>query len=124
MSAAGRRRTADPGTVLSYTWDAADLNTADGSGLALRLVSVKGGGGPQERIRFVVEVLERGVRVVDLSADYRYRSLERWQEVYVSEARQVPRTDADLCAEAVYGLPAVNVALDVESLRECCGEKT
>ena len=55
--------------------------------------------------QMVPPLLERGVRVVDLSADYRYRSLARWQEVYVSEASQVPRSDADLCAEAVYGLP-------------------
>ncbi len=49
-------------------------------------------------------LLERGVKVVDLSADYRYSSLAQWQEVYASEARQFPRSDADLCAEAVYGL--------------------
>lgn len=55
--------------------------------------------------QLVPPLLERGVRVVDLSADYRYRSLARWQEVYATEARQVPRRDADLCAEAVYGLP-------------------
>jgi N-acetyl-gamma-glutamyl-phosphate reductase len=42
--------------------------------------------------------------VVDLSADYRYRSLSQWQEVYASEARACPRSDADLCQEAVYGL--------------------
>ena len=50
-------------------------------------------------------LLERGVRVVDLSADYRYRSLARWQEVYAAESREWPRDDAGLCAEAVYGLP-------------------
>ena len=55
--------------------------------------------------QLVPGLLERGVRVVDLSADYRYGRLERWQEVYVSEALQMPRSDADLCAEAVYGLP-------------------
>jgi N-acetyl-gamma-glutamyl-phosphate reductase len=49
-------------------------------------------------------LLERGVKVVDLSADYRYSSLEQWKEVYSSEARLFPRSDADLCAEAVYGL--------------------
>ncbi|MEB3321394.1 MAG: N-acetyl-gamma-glutamyl-phosphate reductase, partial [Synechococcaceae cyanobacterium] len=54
--------------------------------------------------RLVPELLMQGVRVVDLSADYRYRSLARWQEVYAAEARQVPRGDDDLCAEAVYGL--------------------
>ncbi len=50
-------------------------------------------------------LLERGVRVVDLSADYRYGSLAQWQAVYAAEAGQVARSDADLCAEAVYGLP-------------------
>jgi len=49
-------------------------------------------------------LLERGVRVVDLSADYRYRSLSQWQEVYASEARERARQDSDLCTEAVYGL--------------------
>jgi N-acetyl-gamma-glutamyl-phosphate reductase len=49
-------------------------------------------------------LLERGVKVVDLSADFRYRSLAQWQEVYKSEAALVDRRDGDLCAEAVYGL--------------------
>ena len=52
----------------------------------------------------VPELLERGVKVVDLSADYRYRSLAQWQEVYATEAREVPRQDQALCQEAVYGL--------------------
>ncbi len=54
--------------------------------------------------RLAPGLIERGVRVVDLSADYRYSSLARWQEVYSAEARETPRSDADLCAEAVYGL--------------------
>ena len=58
----------------------------------------------------VPELLSRGVRVVDLSADYRYRSLAQWQEVYATEAREVPRSDADLCQEAVYGLVEVEQA--------------
>ncbi len=49
-------------------------------------------------------LLQRGLKVVDLSADYRYRSLSQWEEVYASEARSCPRSDADLCREAVYGL--------------------
>ncbi len=52
----------------------------------------------------VPELLERGLKVVDLSADYRYRSLAQWQEVYAAEAREVPRHDEALCQEAVYGL--------------------
>jgi N-acetyl-gamma-glutamyl-phosphate reductase len=52
----------------------------------------------------VPDLLERGVKVVDLSADYRYRSLAQWKEVYASEARQFPRSDEALCQEAAYGL--------------------
>lgn len=52
----------------------------------------------------VPPLLAKGVKVVDLSADYRYRSLSQWQEVYSSEARNHPRQDQDLCAEASYGL--------------------
>ena len=54
--------------------------------------------------QLVPPLLERGVKVVDLSADYRYRSLSEWQEVYSSEAKTHPRQDRELCAEAVYGL--------------------
>ncbi|WP_216903060.1 N-acetyl-gamma-glutamyl-phosphate reductase [Synechococcus sp. CCY 9618] len=54
--------------------------------------------------KLVPDLLRLGVKVVDLSADYRYRSLAQWEEVYASEARQLGRQDADLCAEAVYGL--------------------
>ena len=49
-------------------------------------------------------LVEKGVKVVDLSADYRYRSLNSWREVYGAEAREHPRDDSALCAEAVYGL--------------------
>ena len=55
--------------------------------------------------QLVPPLLERGVKVVDLSADYRYRRLDQWAAVYVHEARTHNRTDADLCEEAVYGLP-------------------
>ncbi|MEB3327380.1 MAG: N-acetyl-gamma-glutamyl-phosphate reductase [Synechococcus sp.] len=55
--------------------------------------------------RLVPSLLERGVRVVDLSADYRYSSLAQWKEVYAAVASQVPRSDVELCAEAAYGLP-------------------
>ena len=55
--------------------------------------------------RMAPELIARGVRVVDLSADFRYRSLDQWNEVYVQEARKVQRNDAELCRSAVYGLP-------------------
>jgi N-acetyl-gamma-glutamyl-phosphate reductase len=52
----------------------------------------------------VPQLLERGLKVVDLSADYRYRSLAQWQEVYATEAKTIHRDDGALCQEAVYGL--------------------
>jgi N-acetyl-gamma-glutamyl-phosphate reductase len=52
----------------------------------------------------VPELIDRGVKVVDLSADYRYRSLDQWKEVYASEAASHRRDDGALCSEATYGL--------------------
>jgi N-acetyl-gamma-glutamyl-phosphate reductase len=54
--------------------------------------------------RLVPDLLARGVKVVDLSADYRYRSLSQWKRVYTAEAQEHPRHDDALCEEAVYGL--------------------
>ncbi len=58
-----------------------------------------------EASQLVPELLDRNVRVVDLSADYRYRSLTHWSQVYVQESLKFKRGDHDLCKEAVYGLP-------------------
>ena len=55
------------------------------------------------------ELVERSVRVLDLSADYRYRSLDQWKQIYVHEANQANRDDQTLCYEAAYGLPEWNV---------------
>ncbi len=55
--------------------------------------------------QLVPQLLEQEVRVVDLSADYRYRSLDQWSQVYVQEAQSLARNDAELCQQAVYGLP-------------------
>ncbi len=63
----------------------------------------------------VPELLKRQVRVVDLSADYRYRSLEQWRLVYAQEARQIKRSDAELCRTAVYGLPEWNATAIAEA---------
>ena len=52
-------------------------------------------------------LLERGLRVVDLSADYRFAQLEDWRQVYGGHGA-VERADGGLCAEAVYGLPEFN----------------
>ena len=53
-------------------------------------------------------LLEKRVKVIDLSADYRYSSLEKWKSVYSNEAKIYKRDDDDLCKEAVYGLPEIN----------------
>ena len=53
-------------------------------------------------------LLEKGVKVIDLSADYRYKSLDQWKKVYSNEAFKYKRNDYDLCNEAVYGLPEFN----------------
>ena len=43
------------------------------------------------------ELLRRGVRV-DLSADFRYRSLEQWSQVAVQEASRLSRDDSNFVA--------------------------
>jgi len=53
-------------------------------------------------------LLEKGVKVIDLSADYRYKSLDEWKSVYIREASIYKRNDDDLCKEAIYGLPEIN----------------
>lgn len=49
----------------------------------------------------VVDRLERGQRVIDLSADFRFREATNYEAVYC--VHDYP----DLCAEAVYGLPEI-----------------
>ena len=48
-------------------------------------------------------LIEKGIKVIDLSADYRFKSLAKWKEVYSKEAIKYPRFDYDLCEEATYG---------------------
>ena len=48
------------------------------------------------------QLLDRGVRVVDLSADFRYRSLDQWLEVYAQEASNMNRTNAELCLSLIH----------------------
>lgn len=48
-------------------------------------------------------LLAKGCKVLDLSADYRFRDLETYQAWYKGE----PRTDHDLAKSAVYGLPEI-----------------
>jgi N-acetyl-gamma-glutamyl-phosphate reductase len=49
------------------------------------------------------ELLERGVKVIDLSADFRLKDAKEWSHWYGME-----HACPDLIAEAVYGLPEVN----------------
>ena len=58
--------------------------------------------------QLVPQLLKNNLRIIDLSADYRYRSLNLWKKVYISEADKYKRIDEDLCNEAVYGLPEWN----------------
>ena len=53
--------------------------------------------------QFTPLLLEKGIKVVDLSADYRFKSLDKWKEVYSQEASKYPRFDYELCEEAIYG---------------------
>ena len=53
-------------------------------------------------------LLDKKIKVIDLSADYRYKSLDQWKSVYSKESLKYKRDDYDLCKEAVYGLPEIN----------------
>jgi len=52
-------------------------------------------------------LIKKGLKVIDLSADYRYKSLELWKDVYSQEASIYERNDYELCQEAVYGLTEI-----------------
>lgn len=53
----------------------------------------------------VPELLDAGVRVIDLAADFRLKDAQLWQHWY-----GVPHACPELLAEAVYGLPEVQRA--------------
>ena len=53
------------------------------------------------------QLLNKGLKVIDLSADYRYKSLEKWIEIYNKECSIKNRNDHDICKEAVYGLSEI-----------------
>ncbi len=55
------------------------------------------------------ELLERGVRVIDLGADFRIKDIPLWEKWYDME-----HTTPELVAEAVYGLPE----LDRQGIRD------
>ncbi|MGJ8687451.1 MAG: N-acetyl-gamma-glutamyl-phosphate reductase [Spongiibacteraceae bacterium] len=56
-------------------------------------------------MKMVPELLAAGVRVIDLSADFRIRDAALWSSWYQEE-----HACPDLLASAVYGLPEVNAA--------------
>ena len=49
------------------------------------------------------ELLEKGVRVVDLAADFRIKDISTWEKWYA-----MTHACPDLVASAVYGLPELN----------------
>lgn len=51
----------------------------------------------------VPELLSRGVKVIDLAADFRIKDIAVWEQWYGMQ-----HACADIVAEAVYGLPEVN----------------
>ena len=53
------------------------------------------------------ELINNGNKVIDLSADYRYKSLDKWKEVYFKEASTYKRSDHNLCLESIYGIPEI-----------------
>ncbi|MFM8331904.1 MAG: N-acetyl-gamma-glutamyl-phosphate reductase [Candidatus Methylumidiphilus sp.] len=54
-------------------------------------------------MRMARDLLERGVKIIDLAADFRLADPAEWQQWYGE-----PHACPDLLAEAVYGLPEVN----------------
>ncbi len=53
----------------------------------------------------VPELIARGTRVIDLSADFRLKDAKEWESWY-----NMPHTAPELLTQAVYGLPEVNRA--------------
>ncbi|VAW52487.1 N-acetyl-gamma-glutamyl-phosphate reductase [hydrothermal vent metagenome] len=56
-------------------------------------------------MKMVPELVEKGVRVIDLAADFRLQDINVWKQWYGMD-----HACADVLAEAVYGLPEINRA--------------
>lgn len=56
-------------------------------------------------MRMAPELLTRGVKIIDLAADFRLKDPAQWQQWYGE-----PHACPELLAEAVYGLPEINRA--------------
>jgi N-acetyl-gamma-glutamyl-phosphate reductase len=54
-------------------------------------------------MKLAAELLERGTRIIDLSADFRLKDNAQWERWY-----GMPHACPDLLDEAVYGLPELN----------------
>lgn len=54
-------------------------------------------------MKMAPELIEKGVRVIDLAADFRLKDADVWQHWYGME-----HACADVLAQAVYGLPEIN----------------
>ncbi|RTE64626.1 N-acetyl-gamma-glutamyl-phosphate reductase [Amphritea opalescens] len=68
-------------------------------------------------MKMAPELVEQGVRVIDLGADFRIKDLELWSKWYGME-----HTSPALAAQAVYGLPEVNrVAIKDARMVACPG---
>ena len=53
-------------------------------------------------------LIKHGLRVLDLSADYRFNEINDWKKIYKVESDKFKRTDKLLCKNAIYGLPELN----------------
>ena len=58
---------------------------------------------------------DAGIRVIDLSADYRLKDIPTWEHWYGE-----PHTSPELCAKAVYGLPESNRDAIVDAQLVAC----
>jgi len=54
-------------------------------------------------MKMVPELLASGIRVIDLAADFRLKSVQSWEQWY-----GMPHVCEELLAESVYGLPEIN----------------
>jgi len=54
-------------------------------------------------MKMAAELLERGIKVIDLAADFRIKDIPEWEKWYGMQ-----HASPELVAEAVYGLPEVN----------------
>lgn len=57
-------------------------------------------------MKLAPELLERGLKVIDISGDFRLSTAEEYTKWYKSDEHSAP----DLLNEAVYGLPEINAA--------------